>query len=175
MARVHYIKKARKLWKCEKCGKQIERGQPYKHVSPRPGRWTRGRKRIRCATCPTWKRSELSFSKMVGVYAAEEDFAEVLASWDPEDGLESIESGLEEFATQVEGVADEYDESADNMEDGFGHPTSTSDELREKADDLRYWADDVREALSSVDEGRTGDELRDEVEDMVSITDECPV
>ena len=175
MARVHRVQKARKVWKCEKCGKQIEKGQPYKHVSPRPGRFTRGRKRTRCKECPNWKQSELSFSKMAGVYAAQEDFQEFLALWSPEDGPEEIEPTLEEFAGQVEAVADEYDESADNMEDGFGHPTSTSDELREKADNLRYWADDIRSAFSEIDGEKTGDDLYDEVENAVSITDECPV
>ena len=175
MARIYHIKRARKTWKCESCGKEIEPGQPYKHVSPRPGPWAHGRKRTRCAECPTWKQSELTFSKMAGVYAAEEDFAVVMASWAPEDGLEEIETALEGFAAQVEEVADEYEESANNIEDGCGHSTYQSEELLEKADGLRDWANDVRSAYGDIDGEKIGQDLYDEVESMVSITGECPV
>ena len=175
MARVTYVKKSQKPWVCEKCGKQIEPGQPYKHVSPRSGPWESGRKRVRCADCPTWKPSELTFSKMAGVYAAVESFQEVMASWSPEDGASDLEGALDELASEVEQVADEYEESANNIVDGFGHETTQSDELQEKADSLRDWADEVRSAYQDIDEDVKGDDLQSSVEDAVSITDECPV
>lgn len=175
MARVTYVKKSQKSWMCEKCGKAIEVGQSYKHVSPRSGPWEHGRKRIRCADCPTWKPSELTFSKMAGVYAAQEDFQGFIAGWSPEDGVVDIESALEEFASNVEQVADEYQESADNIEEGFRYPTGQSEELVEKADSLRNWAEEVRSAYQDIDEDAKGDDLQSSVEDAIGITDECPV
>jgi len=175
MARVTHVKKSRKPWVCERCGKAIEVGQPYKHISPRSGPWERGRKRVRCADCPAWKPSELTSSKMAGVYAAQESFQAFLGLWSPEDGLEDVENALEEFASEVEQVADEYEESASNIVDGFGHETMQSDELQEKADSLRDWAEEVRSAYQDVDEDAKGDDLQNSVEDAVSIADECPV
>lgn len=175
MARVHLVKKARKRWKCEKCGRDIEPGDPYAWVKPRPGRWARGRKRSRCNKCPLWMQSELSFSKMAGVLGAQEDFAEVLNLWTPEDTLDGLEIALEGFAIQVREVADDIEQGAENIEEGFGHSTYQSDGLREKADSLRDWADDVESAFSDIDQAKTGEELQDEVDSAVGITDDCPV
>lgn len=125
---------------CGKCGKTIEVGQPYKWVKTKSGPYG-GAKLIRCATCPTWKQSELSSSKMAGVYAAEEQCDEQLGECNEVGDLEALRDDL---ADQIESVADEYQESAENMVSGFGHETSTSDDIQQKADDLREWAESIR-------------------------------
>lgn len=126
--------------RCGKCGKTIEVGQPYKWVKTKSGPYG-GAKLIRCATCPTWKASELSQSKMAGVYAAGEQCDEQIGDCNEVEDLEALR---DELADQVEAVADEYQESADNMVEGFGHETSSSDEIQQKAEELRGWAEDIR-------------------------------
>ena len=136
--------------KCERCGKVIEPGMPYKHVSPKSGPYG-GRKRIRCGDCPGWRPSELSSSKMASIMAAQEDLD--TSSVESADDLGSMAS---EFAEVVRGVAEEYRESASNMEDGFGHETTMSADLNERADALESWADEI-EALD-FDEAPDADE-----------------
>jgi len=126
--------------KCGKCGKEIEPGMAYRWVQPKSGPYG-GTKRYICLDCPTWRQSELSSSKMAGVYAAQEQCDDDLYNCGDTSDLESLRDDL---ADQVEAVADEYDESAQNMVDGFGHETSMSDELVEKAESLRSWAEDIR-------------------------------
>lgn len=124
---------------CGKCGTTIEVGAPYKHVTTKSGPYG-GRTLYRCDACPTWRQSELSSSKMAGVYAAQEQAADQIADCDNEDALQELASDL---ASQIREVADEYRESADNMVDGFGHETYVSDALVEKADELEGWADEI--------------------------------
>jgi hypothetical protein len=123
--------------KCDKCGKEIKVGDPYK--------WTEikmtygGMKKVRCMDCPSWKQSELTMSKMSGVYAAQEmvEDTDVLS-------VEDLESLRDDAVSQIEEVAQEYEDSATNIEEGFGHSTSMSEELNEKAESLRSWADEIQ-------------------------------
>ncbi len=125
---------------CGKCGNEIRPGDPYRWVQPKSGPYG-GIKRYLCMTCPTWRQSELSSSKMAGVYAAQEQCDDDLYNMNDVSDLESLRDDL---ADQVEGVADEYEESAQNIVDGFGHETSMSEELQDKAGQLRDWAEDIR-------------------------------
>ena len=125
---------------CGKCNNEIKVGDPYRWVQPKSGPYG-GIKRYRCMDCPTWRQSELSSSKMAGVYAAQEQLDDDLYNMNDVSDLEGLRDDL---ADQIEAVADEYDESAQNMVDGFGHETSMSDELVEKAEALREWAEEVR-------------------------------
>lgn len=123
---------------CQKCGKTIEVGTPYKWTKIKSGPYG-GQMLVRCGACPTWMPSEMSTSKMAGIYAAQEqvDATDV-------ESLEDLEALRDDVADQVESVGEEYEESAQNMEDGFGHETSMSEELREKGESLKSWADDIR-------------------------------
>jgi hypothetical protein len=123
--------------KCDKCGKEIDVGMPYQ--------WTEikmtygGMKKVRCMDCPPWKQSELTTSKMSGVYAAQEEAEDTDVST-----IEDLEALCESVAEQIEAVGDEYEESGQNMEDGFEHATSMSDELKERGESLKSWAEDIR-------------------------------
>lgn len=144
MARIYYVKKARKArGACDSCGNEIEAGQGYKWVAVRPSGPRSSLEMRRHTTCPSWRPSELSFSKMRGIYAAQEAFDDESGSWEHET---DVQASLEAFAEAVREVAEEYRESATNIEDGFGHATYVSDELNEKADALDGWADEVESA-----------------------------
>lgn len=147
--------------KCGKCGTEIKPGDPYKWVKPKSGPYG-GTKRVRCATCPNWRPSELTSSAALStLYAAQEAFEDDLAQADDVDSIQEALNALAEGVREAGGV---YTESADNMEDGFGHETSMSAELREKGEALESAADEIENAdLPEWDE----DEVKSEVEDDV--------
>lgn len=127
---------------CESCGETIPVGAPHKHVTPKSGPYG-GRKRVRCATCPTWQVWDLSNSLSAQLarisHEAQEEFN---AGVDSADDVQSI---LNTAAESIREIAEQKKESAQNIEDGFGHPTSTSEELNDVADQLDSWADDVEQ------------------------------
>ncbi len=132
--------------KCEKCGKTIEVGSPYKWVKPKSGP-SGGRTRTRCSACPSWRPSELTGSSALSaLYGAQEAAEDDLSAWEPDDGTDALEAILSTLAEGIREAAQVYEEGADNMEDGFGHETSSSAELREKAETLNGMADEVEQA-----------------------------
>lgn len=157
--------------KCEKCGKDIEIGTPYKHVSPKSGPYG-GRQRNRHAACPGWKPSELTSSQHLStIYAAQEAAEEALSAWGDEDGHEALQEIITTLAEGFREASESYGESADNIEEGFGHETSMSAELREKAEALESSADEVEQAADDIDEFDE-DAAREEAEDEVEALDE---
>jgi hypothetical protein len=174
--------------KCGKCGVEIKVGDPYKWVKVK--RTYGGVTYYRCASCPRWRQSELSNSKMSGVYAAQERCDDEVYECTSVGELESLR---DELAEEIRNVGEEYGESADNMEDGFGHETYQSAELREKAEALDGWADEIESTdFDEFDEdevdGDEDDETReDDIETardewieeqrdkLSSIIQECPV
>jgi hypothetical protein len=138
---------------CDKCGKEIEVGQPYKHISPRSGPYG-GRTLYRCAECPSWHVWEYSSSLSARTAQISYDFSEALSSVeDPDD----VRTALGEAAEAIREIASEKAEGADNMESGFGHETERSAELRETGESLEAWADEVENCdvpdLPEVEEG----------------------
>jgi hypothetical protein len=192
--RINYVDKAAKdQGKCEHCGQAIPKGYGYKWIKPRYGG-----KRRRHLTCPSWRPSEMTSSKMSGVLAAQEGFDDFLSGWNPEDGVGAVTDALSTAADEIRGVAEEYRESAQNIEDGFGHEVYMSQELNEKADELESWADDVENANVSEEPEACGDEKHtdafigrdtyeceecetnietwaDEVRDTCDVVQDCPV
>jgi len=153
--------------KCGKCGKDIEIGQPYKHVTPKSGPYG-GTTRYRCATCPDWQVWELSNSLSARcaqiVYDAEEQ--EITS----ESEVDDVQEILNDAAASFRELAEEKRESAQNIEDGFQHATSASDELNEQADELESFADelestDITDKPDEPSEGEPGDEPDDQDSD----------
>ena len=150
--------------KCEKCGKEIEVGSSYKHVTPKSGPYG-GRKRVRCSDCPTWQQWDLSNS--LSAQVARIQFENEVS--DPESSDE-LTQAAEAAASEIRDLAEEKKESAQNIVDGFGHETSTSEELAQVAEDLESWADELEQFSPSEDapdrddfeEGDEGDEEYDE-------------
>lgn len=128
--------------KCGKCGRDIEVGQPYKHISPRSGPYG-GRRLVRCATCPEWHVWEYSSSLSARLAEVSYNFEQAISETTSE---EDADSALTDAADAVRGIAEEKRESAQSIEDGFQHATSQSDELNEIADSLDSWADDIENA-----------------------------
>lgn len=119
---------------CEKCRKEIEPGQPYKHITPKSGPYG-GRQRNRCAACPNWRPSETTSSTIKGiVYAAQENFDDAVSAGF--DSIEDLTEAVHEVGESYKEAAEAARESATNIEDGFGHSTYQSDELNERADSI---------------------------------------
>lgn len=154
--------------RCGACGKDIEPGTPYKWVKTKSGPYG-GSKMNRHEGCPTWKPSELTSSKMAGVYAAQEECDEQIGSCEDVSSLEELRDSI---AEQIRGVAEEYEESAQNIEDGFGHETSMSEELREKAESLNQWADDIEQLTFDDYSGADIDDLEEDDEDGITAAEE---
>lgn len=143
MPRINRIQKSMKpQGTCRRCGKQIEKGQPYSYI-----KFRYGGKVKHCGAC-AWRQSELTQSKMSGAYAAQEAAEDAITAWDPADGLDALQSDLDSAADDAEAVAEEYRDSADNWE----QETSLTEEWREKADAIEEWATTVREVLGDQDE-----------------------
>lgn len=147
--------------RCGACGKDIEPGTPYKWVKIKSGPYG-GAKMNRHEACPTWKPSELTSSKMSGIYAAQEQCDEQVGDCESIEDLESLRDELEEA---VRGVAEEYEESATNIEEGFGHETSMSEELKQKAEDLNGWADDISNVAFDPFEETAPDDLPEDADE----------
>jgi len=125
---------------CDSCGKEIEVGTPYKHITPKSGPYG-GRKRTRHESCPTWQVWEYSNSWSARIAQATHDFDISSA-----ETVEEVQSALEDVAAAIKELAEESRETASNIEEGFGHPTSQSEEAEQRADDLDGWADEIETA-----------------------------
>ena len=158
MARVTTVKAARKATTCGRCGTVILAGMSYRWAKPRVHRAASGMKLVRCmgSKC-MFRPSDLTTSKMAGVYAAQESLADAMAGdFTPNDLLNS----LQEAAETVRGVGEEHREGATAIEDGFGHETSQSGEMNEKADALDEYADALEGV--SIDDADEYDDLETE-------------
>ena len=124
---------------CGLCGKTIEVGQPYKHISPKSGPYG-GNTLYRCADCPDWNVWDYSSSLSARVAEIEHNANNALENVESEEEVQEV---LNEAAEAIREIASEKSEGADNIEHGFGHETSQSEELRQTAEQLDSWADEV--------------------------------
>lgn len=157
MARVTEVKKARTDQGECKCGKEIKAGDPYRWAQP----GFRGAKRVRCMdTKCRFRPSELTTSKLAGVYGATECAEDTIQAWDGKSGdVEDIKEALTTCAEEVREVAEEYRESAENMREAFnGNSSSVADECEEKADEISSWADELKQAAEQLEDFEHGDE-----------------
>lgn len=133
---------------CDKCRQPIAVGEQYRY-------WAAGfrsrRKNIRCmrATCSP-RASEMTNSKMSGVYAAQEEAEDALnlLQGAPEENWDSVRSILEDAASAIEDVAQEYRDAADASPTGlvFGEDLNErADMIEEGANEIRDWEPDEDE------------------------------
>lgn len=150
MPRVNVVKKARKSQgTCGKCGDELKAGEPYRWWEFRYGG---ARKRCMKPTCSP-RPSDLTQSKMAGVYQAQESASDSLHSATT---VEDIAQSLRDAAEGIKEVAEEYRESASNIESGMNTRTYQCDELEEKADELETWADELESKADDI-EGQSGE------------------
>lgn len=176
--------KPKPLENCGKCGKVIEVGSPYKHMSPKSGPYG-GTRLVRCDTCEDWHAWEYSSSLSARLseisYYFWENIVEVTNADDVTDALSNA-------AQAVRDIAEEKRESASNIEEGFQHATYQSDELNEQADSLDSWADEIENAdvpsapeptwAEDTEVPPTAEDLEDwrsEVQEACSVVDDSPV
>ena len=137
MPRVH-TKMARPSTKDRQCSKgdgPIIPGERYHTWSFRYGGTYY--RHERCGYPP---QSQLTQSKMSGVYAAQEDARTALdVLSDPKTADEDAQAILEELAGVVTDVANEYQESAEAMGAAGEEMESKADELEAYADELNNW------------------------------------
>jgi hypothetical protein len=180
MPRVHYVKKARKdQGNCYKCGTPIKAGDPYKwwkFGGAAGSRGPGGPKIKRCGPCPSPKQSELTRSPFRStLYAAQEDY--YATNWET---AEDAADALRNYAEAVRGCAEIRTEAADNIVSGFGHETYVSENLRDEGQEVEGWADDIESKADEVagldpEDYEDEDGLRDAIEDLANVVEECPI
>lgn len=134
------------------CGREIQPGETYYIFAFRYGG-----KHFRCSEHYP-KPSELTQSKMSGVYAAQEQAHEDLGT------LDEIKAAVQQLAESVREVVEEYREAAEHF-GGQGENAERADELEGWADELEQW--EPEEDNEEFDE----DEHRDEALELVTDED----
>lgn len=153
--RVTTVDSARKSpGKCSKCAKEIPVGGKYK--------WWKfrfGGKVVRCGDCPFPRPSELTHSKMSGVFSAQESAQDAISAFrdGSPDTADDLKSALEDAASSIREVAEEYRESSSNIESGMNNRMPMCDELEEKADTLESSADELESAASDFEDFNADD------------------
>lgn len=153
---------------CEKCRAEITKGDQYRHF--KVGFRSRY-KRIRCmrSEC-TPRRSEMTPSKMAGVYAAIESAEDTLAALragDPEDDATSIREAVTGAYEGFSEVADEYREAAEASPTGlvFG------EDLNERADEIEDAGRDL-ESFDPSEEEPDFDQCDEDWHDEDAVTED---
>jgi len=141
MPRVNQVKRSQKdQGACGRCGKALPKGSPYVWI-----KFRHGGRRIRCTdSACRFRPSDLTQSKMSGVYAAQENAEDSIGDLCSVEGIKGL---AEETADSIVEVAEEYQESADSIHDSFSEST-TADECEEKAEGLNDWAETIRDSVS---------------------------
>jgi hypothetical protein len=147
MARTNYaVFAARKgaTLTCSKDGAPILKGERYMWVKPRSSY----RKLVRCMAHP-FKQSEITTSKMAGVYAAQENATDELTALTGQPGdVGDLSSILEAAAESIREVAQEYRDAAEASPTGlvFGEDLNEkADEIEDAAGELESWSADEDE------------------------------
>jgi len=132
MARVYYVKKARKpQGKCSKCGDEIKAGDPYRWFAP--GYHSYKRKRCMKPSC-TPRQSDLTTSTMAEVYSAQEAFEDAQSKGFAD--TDELRAEFETYAEAIRSYADERREGVEAWEYG-------NDMLEEAASAAEEYADEL--------------------------------
>lgn len=158
MPRVNSKKKgtAGKDYQCGRCGRKIEPGETYYSWDFRYGGTQR-----RCKDHYP-RQSELTQSKMAGVYTALEDFEDSVRALEApaegdEDARNDLAQQVQDLAnTAAEGVrevAEEYHEAAEAMGEAGSEHEEKADSLDGTADELEQYEGDSPEDYVDEDTG----------------------
>lgn len=137
---------------CEKCKRDIPKGEVYRYYTV--GYRSRYR-HIRCyrSEC-TPRQSEMTNSKMAGVYSGSESLMDTVnalaftAGDDAASIISEVESALETAADEWRNVGEEYREAAEASPTGliFGQDyNEVADSIENAADELANWSADEDE------------------------------
>lgn len=174
MARTHYstfVARKGATLNCDK-GHPIAKGERYQWVKPRSA-W---RRMVRCMAHP-FRPSEVTTSKMSGVYAAQESAQDELNALTGQPGdVGDLQSILESAADSIEEVAEEYREAKEASPTGyvFGEDLEErADEITAAADELRSWSPDEDEPDYDQCENVAHEAAGDEPEYLERGSDDC--
>jgi hypothetical protein len=147
-------------YSCSRCPEPILPGQTYHEWSFRYGPKMRQHTQHGLP-----RRSQLTMSKMSGVYAAVEEVEDLISAEEFE--IEAAKSAMEDAASTIREVASEYEEAAE--------PFGYSGENQERYEALDGWADEFENFdLPEREDGESEEDYRDtfrmEVESI--LTDE---
>jgi hypothetical protein len=161
MARAHLKtkNKAGQPYNCCRCAGKIVAGEKYYEWKFRYGGQYRQH-----ASHGSPKQSQLTQSKMSGVYAAVETAEDNI---DQADCAADIAAALNDCASGVGDVRDEYQSGIDNMPEGL-QQGSVAQESQEKIDALQEFCDNLESVASEIEsesepEETENDETLDEV------------
>lgn len=149
MGAVSYIKSSRKVWKCDKCGSIIEKGQPYYR-----GEINFGPVFIRCKKCrlKPYEVTTSEFKRSIG---------ELLDTWADTYSLD--ECGIEDLISALEEIRDDQQDRLDNMPEQL-QESSSGEILQERIDMLESAIDD----LSNIDIDSIKDDAIDNCDELHS-------
>ena len=128
-------------YRCDSCQEPIVAGQEYYEWSFRYGGTHRQH-----TTHGHPKQSQLTQSKMSGVYSAIESAEESLAS---AESIDDLKAALDDCKGSIEEVRDEYQESIDNMISPDG---AVAQECQEKIDALESFMEELESTSDNLDE-----------------------
>lgn len=139
---------------CNKCRKPIIAGEKYYKWAFRYGP-----KNTRHVACGRPRQSELTQSKMSGVYAAVEAAEDAIAIATE---AADIASALTDAAQGISDVKSEYEDSLSNMPDGL-QQGDIGQQIQEKIDELDNFVSTLESAASDI-ESDEKDEEEDDVD-----------
>jgi hypothetical protein len=135
--------KAGKPYSCCRCQEKIVAGQQYYEWSFRYGGTYRQH-----STHGAPKQSQLTQSKMSGVYAAVESAEESICGADnPSD----IAQALNDCASEVENVRSEYEDGLQSLPQGLQDAGGPGGQTQEKIDALQEFQDSLESAASDIE------------------------
>lgn len=144
---------------CDKCHQPITTGQKFLY-------WKLSMNsplHRRHAACGRPRPSELTSSKLSGVYAAVESAEDALNALGKEDTPADIAQILNDCAGEVESVKDEYQESLDNMPEPL-QQGPTGQDMQEKIESLETFHNVLTDKASDL-EGLEKDDDDEDQED----------
>ena len=105
MGKIYKIEKSRKEYTCSRCGKKIEKGQPYLR-----GELNFSKPIIRCPKCGLqhWEVTTSEYQLNVG---------EIVYRWN--ENYEVSEDGRDNIISDLEEIKDELQDRLDNMPEGL--------------------------------------------------------
>lgn len=153
MGKIKYIKKARKEYKCYKCGKVIAVGEPYKR-----GVMNFHPDIIVCDFCPlkSYEVTTSEYSSRVG---------QLCEDWHDMFGYGVGASS--DIASILEELRDEAEASLDSMPDNLRETSSTGELLQSRIDSLESAID----SLNDISEEQLEDDAEDEAKSNVDRED----
>lgn len=162
MARQTLVENNRKEQTCGRCRKTIAKNEGYLYATP----GFRGHKLIRCRACG-FRSSELTTSKLSGVYAANEDIEDACEAFGKADLSSKDEraSALDDLKLAIENAADAIDEIAQEYDDAAEAMGGAGEEMREKSEECSSYADELRSIdLDDYEEAEANDSGTEETE-----------